>query len=130
MSIIRVEDERKWINAFIAVVCILAAFISIRFIGQLGEWFDLESKVQYFNGFVQGFGALIGVSTFIGIRKHKRASQFMSEVYKELVKVIWPDKESVVKLTIGIIIGLIIVCLILGLIDYLTQGALNLFYDL
>ena len=130
MSIIKAEDEKKWINAFVAVASILIGYIFIRFFAQLGEWFDIESKIKYFTGVAQGVGVLIGLATFLVATRHKKAAPFMSEVFRELVKVVWPDKESVVKLTVGLIIALIIISMILMLIDYLSQGALNIIYDL
>ena len=65
MSIIKAEDNKKWINFFVAVIAILSGFLVIRFLGQMGEWFDLEAKVPYFIGVSQGLGALIGLVVFL-----------------------------------------------------------------
>lgn len=128
MSIVRSEDSRKWINFFVAIVSILAGFVSIRFLEQMGEWFDLESKVNHFLMVSQGVGILVGLSCFLGIMKNRGASSHMQEVYDELVKVVWPDRDTVVKVTIGIIIGVSIVSSILVGIDYTFQSILKLIY--
>ncbi|MDH5581066.1 MAG: preprotein translocase subunit SecE [Bdellovibrionales bacterium] len=128
MSIIKSEDGKKWINAFIAGVSILVGFVTIRFIGQLSEWFDLEAKVGNFLVFSQGLGVLLGLITFIAITKNKKALQHMQEVYGELLKVVWPESDAVVKVTVGIVIGVSIISGLFVLIDFLSQELLSLVY--
>ena len=88
MSIIKSEDGKKWINSFIAIVSILAGYITISFMESMGELFDLEAKVKYYLMVSQGIGILVGLVTFITILKNKNASTHMNEVYAELVKVV------------------------------------------
>ena len=128
MSIVKSEDSRKWINSFVAVISILSGFVTIRFLEQMSEWFDLEAKVSNFLYLSQGVGIAIGLVTFIGIIKNKNASTLMQEVYDELVKVVWPERDSVVKLTIGIIIALAFVSGILVGIDFSFRKLLSLIY--
>lgn len=128
MSIIKSEDGKKWVNALVAGISILAGFVTIRFVEQLSEWFDLEAKVGNFLMFSQGLGLLVGVITFIGILKNKKASQHLQEVYSELLKVVWPENDAVVKVTVGIVIGVSVVSGIFVLIDYLSQQLLSLVY--
>ena len=130
MSIIKAEDEKKWITAFVTLGSVLIGYILIRFVAQLGEWFDLESKIRNFWAVSQGLGIVGGIATFIIVVKNEKAMLYIAEVYKELIKVIWPERESVVKLTIGLIIGLTIVSVLLMIVDYLSQGLLNIFYSL
>ncbi|ATH09326.1 preprotein translocase subunit SecE [Halobacteriovorax marinus] len=128
MSFIRVEDGKKWINAFVAIISILAGFVMIRFVGQLGEWFDLEAKISNFLAVSQGLGIVVGLGTFVGILKNKNASTHMQEVYSELVKVVWPDKDSVLKMTVGLVITVSIISGIFVLIDFLFRKVLELLY--
>jgi preprotein translocase subunit SecE len=128
MSIIRAEDERKWINAFIALCSILAGFVVIRFVGQLGEWFDLEAQVNYFLGITQGMGVVVGLAAFMIISRNKNSINYLKEVYGQLTKVVWPDKDAVVKLTIGIVIGVSIVSGILVLVDFIFRKLLGFIY--
>lgn len=128
MSIIKAEDSKKWINFFVALVAILTGYVVIKFLGQMGEWFDLEAKVPYFVGVAQGIGIVIGLSVFLGVKSNKAAREHMDEVYSELVKVIWPDSESVVKSTVGILVGLSILSLIFIAVDNGFRWALNLIY--
>jgi preprotein translocase subunit SecE len=128
MSFVRVEDGKKWINAFVAIISIIAGFVTIRFAGQLSEWFDLEAKVSNFLAISQGLGILIGLVTFIGILKNKNASTHMQEVYSELVKVVWPDKDSVLKMTVGLVIAVSVISGIFVLIDFTFRKILELVY--
>lgn len=128
MSIIKAEDSQKWINFFVALVSILCGFLVIRFLGQLGEWFDLEAKVPYFIGVSQGVGIVVGLTVFLVVKSNGSAKEHLNEVYSELVKVIWPDSESVVKSTIGILIGLSILSLIFIAVDNGFRWVLNLIY--
>ena len=121
-------DGRKWINGIVALGAIVCAFYMILFIGQLGEWFDLEAKVNNFKTISQGVGALFGLCTFLFILKSKKYGTFLNEVYAELVKVVWPEKDGVMKLTFGIMIALTICSVVLFIIDYLARQLLGFFY--
>ena len=114
MSLIKSQDGKKWINSFIVVSSTLVGYILIRFLHQIKEWFDLESKIPFNYDFLaSGFGVVVGAMTFLLIQKNKTAYNHLNEVYGELVKVVWPEKDSVLKVTIGIVIGLAFVSLIL-----------------
>lgn len=128
MSIVKKEDSKKWINSFVAIISIIAGFLAIRFTLQMSEWFDLEAKVNNFILISQGIGVVVGLSVFIGIFKSKNTSALLSEVYDELVKVVWPDKDTIFKVTVGIVISLAIVSAIFVGVDYMFRALLDLFY--
>ena len=128
MSVIKIEDQKKWINAFVVLGCVFLGYLTIKGAGQLGEWLDLEAKVQYFMALVQGSGILAGLIAFLVIQKNKTSSSYLKECYLELVKVIWPDRESVVKTTIVILIGVTIISLIFLGMDVIFRKLLELVY--
>jgi len=128
MSILKSEDSKKWINALVAMISVLSGFITIRFVETLSEWFDLEAKVGNFLAFTQGVGVAAGVLTFFVIYKNKKAMTYLNDVFGELLKVIWPEKDTVVKATIGIIIGVSIFSGLFVLVDFLFQRILNFIY--
>lgn len=128
MSIVKKEDSKKWINSFVAIISIIAGFLAIRLTLQLSEWFDLEAKINNFIIISQGIGVVVGLSVFIGIFKSKNTSALLSEVYDELVKVVWPDKDTIFKVTVGIVISLAIVSSIFVGVDYMFRALLDLFY--
>ncbi len=129
MSIIKAEDSKKWINAFIAIVSVLVGYVCIRFFIQMGEWFDLEAKIGNFLLITQGAGILIGVGTFLAVFKHKTAPTQLEEIYGELVKVVWPDKDTILKITVALMIGLSLVAGFFVLVDFLSRQSLDLFYS-
>ncbi|MFT7589638.1 MAG: preprotein translocase subunit SecE [Limisphaerales bacterium] len=131
MSIVKSEDGKKWINAFIAIISLIVGYVSIKFVGQMGEWFDLEAKVGTavsFEMIAQGVGIVFGLACFLLIAKNKNASTHLDEVYSELVKVIWPDTDSVFKITIGLVIGLTIMSGIFLAVDVSFRKVLELIY--
>jgi preprotein translocase subunit SecE len=128
MSLVKSEDKTKWINSFVAICSGISTYIVIRFLGQMSEWFDLEAKISNFQYVTQGVGILFGLGIFLAVVKNAKAMGHMSEVYAELVKVIWPDRETVVKHTIGIIIGLVIISSIFVGVDSGFRWLLSLIY--
>ena len=128
MSFIKSEDGKKWINSFVAICAVLSGYIVTPFTEKMGEWFDLEARIPYFLGVSQGIGIVVGLVVFLIVTNHKVARAYLEEVYAELVKVIWPESESVVKSTIGILIGLAIFSAIFVSVDYLFRKALELVY--
>jgi preprotein translocase subunit SecE len=128
MSVTKSESGQKWINAFVAIVSILVGYIFIQFIEQLGEWFDLEAKLNYFLAITQVTGVVIGFSTFVGIFKNQNAKAYLDEVYGELTKVVWPARDMVMKLTVGIVIALSVVSSIFVLVDVVCRKLLKLIY--
>lgn len=128
MSIVKTEDSKKWINSFIAIISVIAGYVTIRFVEQLGEWFDLEARIPNFLLTTQGLGILVGVVVFLSIFKNKNASTHLNEVYAELVKVVWPDKDSILKMTMGLVVALSIVSGFFVLVDFLFREFLQLLY--
>ena len=64
MSILKIEDKKKWLNAFLALASVVIGFVMMRFCLQLGEWFDLEAKVPNFNLIIQAVGVQPNTSWF------------------------------------------------------------------
>jgi len=126
MAALKKADSKKWINALVAIAAILLGYICISFFEQLNDWFALESKVASFEMIAQGLGITIGLVTFILITRNVKAKTYLDEVYGELVKVIWPENDSTIKLTVGIIIAVAISAVVLGIIDYLVRKLFGL----
>ena len=128
MSALKTEDAKKWINSFVAICCIIFCYTVIAFCSQLGEWFDLEAKIKHFEAVGQGVGILAGLAAFIGLTRNPASANLMQEVYEELTKVVWPDRETVVKITIIVIIGVSILSSIFVGVDYLFRQLLEQIY--
>jgi len=122
------KNGKKWINSFVAILSVLFGFISVRFIEQLSEWFDLEASIASFAIIKQMVGVIFGLLLYFVITKNRKAIGHMDEVYNELQKVIWPEQNTVLKLTIGIMIAVSIVSGIFVLLDFTFQKLLELTY--
>lgn len=126
MSLATKDNGKKWIQASVAVTCILLGYVVNSFFVQLSEWFELETKIKNFIYVAQGLSVLIGFGVFVYIMKNEKTSTFLNEVYAEAIKVIWPDKTDTNKQTIVIMIGVTIVGFILGFFDILSSWLLSL----
>ncbi len=125
---IKTEHSRRWINALLALAALIMGFIAFKFLGQLGEWFDLESKISNYMIYVQVASVLVGALTFFIVLKSEVAMLYLNEVYSELVKVIWPERDPTIKLTVGILVAVSITAAVFVLIDYIFNALLSLVY--
>ncbi len=119
------KEGKKWINASVAITCIMLGLIVQSFFEQLNDWFELEAKITKFTVFSQSFAVLVGFFTFIYIVKNKKTSTFLSEVYSETTKVVFPDKNETVRHTIGIMIAVTLVGYFLGAFDFIASYTLS-----
>ncbi len=89
----------------------------LRFFNQLGEWFELEAKIPQFVPIAQGLSAVIGIVTFIVVVKHPFTSSYLKECYEEMVKVVFPDKNETMSMSIKVMILVTIIGFVLGVFD-------------
>lgn len=128
MSLLKLEDSKKWINAFVVVCCLVVAYLMNKIFLFAGDWLELESKVDHYATLAQLVGFGVGLITFIVLLKVKKIQSHLGEVFAELVKVAWPDKDSTTKLTIGMLIALTIVSSFFLFADFIFQKILELIY--
>ena len=126
MSLTTKDNGKKWIQSSVAVTCMLLVYILIKFFTQMGEWFELESKVKFYVAITQVLSVGISFGVFIYIINNSKTRTFLEEVYQEAIKVVWPDKNETVKHTIGIMIGVTIVGFLLGVFDLAATWLLSL----
>jgi preprotein translocase subunit SecE len=126
MSLTAKDTGKKWIQSSVAFTCLLLVYILIKFFTQMGEWFELESKIQFYMGISQMISVMISFGAFIYIIKNEKTSSFLNEVFEEAIKVVWPDKNETVKHTIGIMIGVTIVGTLLAVFDLAATWLLSL----
>ena len=117
MTVASTNDGKKWIQASLALVCIFLGYIIISFLEKMSEWFLLESKIPYFFVISQALGVLIGLATFIYIMKNPKTSEFLKNVYEEMLKVVWPDRDQTWKYTVIIMIAVTIMGFVFGIFD-------------
>lgn len=129
MSSVTNDNGKKWIQAGVTGICIILGYVLISFFLQLGEWFELESKISSYVLITNIVSVLIAGGTYFYIINNKVTSTFLDEVWGETIKVVWPDKNDTVKQTVIIMIGVTIVGFILWVFDYLGTLFLSLIQD-
>ena len=126
MSLTIKDNGKKWVQSSVAILCMLCVYVFIKFFTQMGEWFELESKVQFYMAITQVISVVASFGIFLYLIKNTKTSTFMAEVYEEAIKVVWPDKNETVKHTIGIMIGVAIVGTLLAVFDLAATWLLSL----
>jgi preprotein translocase subunit SecE len=117
MSVASENEGKKWIQASLAVACIFLGYVITAFFSWMSERFVLEAKIPYFSVMTQALGVIVGLTAFIIILKNAKSSSFLEDVYKELLKVVWPDRNQTWKYTIVIMILVTIMGFVFGLFD-------------
>jgi preprotein translocase SecE subunit len=126
MAVASNEEGKKWIQASVAVVCILTGYVLISFFEKLAEWFALETMIPYFYGITQVVSVLVAIITYIFVMKHPKSSEFLSSVYQEVLKVVWPDSQQTWRHTFVILIAVTIFGFIFGFFDFGANYLLGL----
>ncbi|MCB9094920.1 MAG: preprotein translocase subunit SecE [Halobacteriovoraceae bacterium] len=112
------KQAKKWINAGVAVTCIIMFYVLTRFFLQISEWFELEARLPYYAQASQGLSALVSLAAFIVTVRHPVSSKYLAEAFGELVKVVFPDRNETMNMTFKIMILVTIVGFILGFFDW------------
>jgi len=126
MAVASNDEGKKWIQAAVAVACILAGYILISFFEKMAEWFALESVVPYFYGITQGLSVVAAIATYFVIIKNPKSSDFLSNVYQEVLKVVWPNTQQTWRHTFVIMIAVTIFGFIFGFFDFGANFLLGL----
>ncbi len=126
MAVASNEEGKKWIQASLAVVCILLGYILISFFEKLAEWFALESMIPYFFGVTQALSVVIAAGTYFYVLKNPKTSDFLTNVYEELMKVVWPDSQQTWRHTFVIMVAVTIMGFVFGFFDFGANYLLRL----
>lgn len=126
MAVASNNEGKKWIQTSVALLCILVGYVLVNFFEKLGEWFVLESVIPYYYVVTQVISVVIALVAYIVIMVNPKSSEFLSLVYQELVKVVWPDKNQTWKHTVVIMIAVTIMGFIFGFFDFGANFLLGL----
>lgn len=122
------QDGKKWIQAAVVLFSATIAYITLSFIEQVNDLWDLEAKIAYFSIVSNIVAFLMGLITFIIIVKNKKTSQFLDEVYAEFIKVVFPERDITWRHTFGIMVGVGVIGFILWLVDIGSGWTLTQLY--
>lgn len=122
------SESKKYVRGFLLLTVFLEVYLLNRFFVQLSDWFDLEAKVENYNLICQIVSLVCGIGTFIYALRDKFITSYLSEVISELEKVVWANRSETLKLTFGIMLGLVVTSILLGLVDFGIGKLLGLLY--
>lgn len=126
MAVASNEEGKKWIQASLAVSCILLGYVLISFFEKLAEWFALETMIPYFFGITQALSVVIAAGTYFYVLKTPKTSDFLTNVYEELMKVVWPDSQQTWRHTFVIMVAVTIMGFVFGFFDFGANYLLRL----
>lgn len=126
MSVASNDEGKKWIQTTVAITCILLTYVLISFFEKLAEWFTLETKIPYYFGISQAVAVLVGLTTYISVFKNPKSSEFLTNVYQEVMKVVWPDRQQTWRHTFVIMIAVVIMGFVFGFFDFGANFLLGL----
>jgi preprotein translocase subunit SecE len=118
MAVASNDEGKKWIQASVALSCILLGYILISFFEKMAEWFALESMVPYFFPITQALSVVIALVVYVSIMKNPKSSDFLANVYQEVLKVVWPDSQQTWRHTFVIMVAVTIMGFVFGFFDY------------
>jgi len=124
----RKKNGQKWINAGVAIAAILLGYIVTLLAEKTGQWFDLEAKISEYGVITQVLGGVVALITFLIITRNPKSSVFLEEVYAEMEKVVYPNRQETVRHSIVVIIGVTIAGFIFGVFDLVASKLLALLH--
>ncbi len=126
MAVASNDEGKKWIQATVAVVFILVGYVLINAFEKLAEWFPLESMVPYYFGITQVVSVVAALVGYIGVMRNPKSSELLTNVYQEVMKVVWPDSQQTWRHTFVILIAVTIFGFIFGFFDFGANYLLSL----
>jgi preprotein translocase SecE subunit len=126
MAVASNEEGKKWIQASVAVSCILLGYVLINFFEKMAEWFALETMIPYFYAVTQGISVVAALAVYIVIMKNPKSDEFLSSVYNEIMKVVWPDSSQTWRHTFVIMVAVTIMGFVFGFFDFGANFLLGL----
>ena len=126
MAVASNDEGKKVIQTTLALTCGLAGYVLISFFEKMSEWFALETKVPYYFGLTQAVSVLFAVAAFFYLLKNDKTSDFLTNVYQEVMKVVWPDPQQTWRHTFVIMIAVCIFGFIFGFFDFAANYLLSL----
>jgi preprotein translocase subunit SecE len=124
----KVADSNRFMSTAFVLLAVLFGYLMYSLVDQFNDWFDLEVYISNYVAIKTASVVALSLLFFFVLNKNKSAKTYTQEVFGELFKVVWPDKDSVTKLTVGIVIAVVICSAILVLVDFLVQKLLGLLY--
>lgn len=116
-------DNRKYTVLSFFVFSAICGYVLYLFLTQLAHWFKFGGSNVWggFSWTVVGgsASAFLGFILFFGLLLHKRASQFIDEVFVELKKSTWPNSKDTSTSTLVVSVMVSLATLLFFIMDYI-----------
>jgi preprotein translocase subunit SecE len=126
MSVASQNEGKKWVQTGLAVACITLGYVLISLLQKVGDWFLLEAKIPYYGFGAQALGVVGALATYVYVLKNPVSSTFLNDVFQELLKVVWPDKNQTWRHTLSVMILVTILGFVFGFFDFGANYLLSL----
>ncbi|HXH30038.1 MAG TPA: preprotein translocase subunit SecE [Bacteriovoracaceae bacterium] len=126
MAVASNDEGKKWIQTSVALVCITLGYVLVSFFEKLSEWFAMEAMIPYYSGLTQAVSVLIALAVYFYILRTPKSAEFLTNVYHEVMKVVWPDTQQTWRHTFVIMIAVTIMGFVFGFFDFAANFLLGL----
>ena len=88
--------------------------------------YQAQHIIPYFFGVTQTVSVLAAAGTYFYVMRTPKTADFLTSVYQEVLKVVWPDRQQTWRHTIVIMIAVTIMGFVFGFFDFGANFLLNL----
>jgi preprotein translocase subunit SecE len=82
--------------------------------------------IPYYFGVTQVVSVFIGLIAYVLVFKNTKSNEFLTNVYQEIMKVVWPDRQQTWRHTFVIMIAVTIMGFVFGFFDFGANFLLGL----
>jgi preprotein translocase subunit SecE len=82
--------------------------------------------IPFFFGITQVVSVVAAAGTYFYVLKNPKTSDFLTNVYEELMKVVWPDSQQTWRHTFVIMVAVTIMGFVFGFFDFGANYLLSL----
>lgn len=123
-------NPKKWVIISFTAAAIVTFLVFRQLLGTVWDYFRLPAYQDWVVTLPDLLAVLVGIGTYLLLKKNKKADQFMTEVVVELSKVTYPVKKETAVSTVVVIIMVGIASVILFLFDTVWGTATQKFLTL
>jgi preprotein translocase SecE subunit len=118
------DNGLKIKQAFFAIFALAVAVGFYRILSFCIDTYQLGATIPYAKYIAQLLSVIAFAMVYMLTYKHKELTLYISEVIEELPKIIYPSTDTTTKQTIIVMIGVAIMGIFLGIVDWITTWIL------
>lgn len=119
------ESNQKWVNLSFLAGAGLIGFVVFLLASRAAAALDFDGRFGHLESSIKIGAVVVGALCFLLLYRSKSATLYMDEVFIELNKVTWPQREETTKGTIAVLIAVTVMGFMFGLVDWLWSHIVN-----